>query len=98
MGDILFTFCFDFETTTGDSILYDPKIFVLSYCLVYSSHPDLKLDEMVIYKSFQQNFEEICSLDQFSREYVKFFDPVTLDQMKDAATNALVCQKSTSLS
>ena len=98
MGDILFTFCFDFETTTGDSILYDPKIFVLSYCQIYSSHPDLKLDEMVIYKSFQQNFEEIYSLDQFSRECVKFFDPVTLDQMKDAATNALVCQKSTSLS
>lgn len=98
MGAILFTFCFDCETTTGDSILYDPKMFVLSYCQVYSSHPDLKLDEIVIYKSFQENVEEIYSLNQFSQEYVKFFDSVTLDQMKDAAANSLVCQKSTLLS
>lgn len=34
----------------------------------------------------------------FPEEYDKLFDTVTFDQMKDAATNVLVRQKSTSLS
>ena len=87
MGDLPFTVYFDFETTIGDRILHDPKIFVISYCQIYSFHPDLKLDKTVIYRSFQQNAEEIYSLDHFSQEHVKFFDSVTFDQMKDATTN-----------
>ena len=67
-------------------------MFVISYCQIYSFHRDLKLDKIVIYRSFQQNAEEIYSLDHF------FFDPVTFDQMKDTATNVLVHQKSTSVS
>ena len=89
MGDLPFRVNFDFETT-GDSILHDPKMFVTNYCQIYSFHPDLKLDKIVISRSFQQNVEEIYSLDHFSQEHVKVFDPVTFDQMKDAATNILV--------
>ena len=72
MGYLPFTVYFDFETTTGDSILHDPKMFVISYCQIYSFHPDLKLDKIVIYRSFQKNAEEIYSLDHFSQENVKF--------------------------
>ena len=98
MGDLPFTVYFNFETTTGYSILHDPKMFVISSCQIYSFHPNLKLDKIVVYRSFKQNAEEIYSLDHFSQEHVKFFDPVTFDQMKDAGTNVLVRQKSTSLS
>ena len=98
MRDLPFTVYFDFETTTEDSILHDPKIFVISYCQFYSFHPDLKQDKIVVYRSFQQNAEEIYSLDHFFQEHVKFFDPVTFDKMKDAATKVLFRQKSTSLS
>ena len=98
MGDLPFTVYFDFETTTGDSILHDPKIFVISYCQIYAFHPDLKLDKIVIFRSFQQNTEEIYSLNHFSQEHIKHFDAVTFNQLKDAAINALVCQKSKSLS
>ena len=93
-----FTFCFDFETTIGDSILPDPKMFVVSYCQIYAFYPDLKLDKIVIFRSFLQNTEEIYSLNHFSQKHIKYFDAVTFNQLKDAATNVLVHQKSTSLS
>lgn len=66
MGDLRFTVYFDFKTTTGDSILHDPKMFVMSYCQIYAFHPDLKLDKRVIFRSFQQNADEVHSLNHFS--------------------------------
>ena len=32
MGYLPFPVYFDFETTTGDCILHDQKIYVISYC------------------------------------------------------------------
>ena len=32
LGDVPFTVYFDFETTTGDTLFLDPKMFVVSYC------------------------------------------------------------------
>lgn len=55
MADLSFTVYFDFKTTTGDSILHDPKMFVISYCQIYAFHPELKLDKIVIFRSFEQN-------------------------------------------
>ena len=52
LGDIPFTIYFDFETTTGDSVFFDPKIFVKSHCQIYSFHPALGLDKIVIFRSF----------------------------------------------
>ena len=51
LGDIPFTIYFDFETTTGDSVFFDPKIFVKSHCQIYSFHPALGLDKIVIFRS-----------------------------------------------
>ena len=65
-----------------------PEMFAVSYC-----HSNLKLDKIVIFRSFQQNSEEICSLDHFSQEHIKYFDAITFNQLKDAARNVLVRQK-----
>ena len=59
---------------------------------------DLKLDKTVICRRFQQNAEEIYSLDHFSQDHVRYFDAVTFNQLKDTATNVLIKQRSTSLS
>ena len=59
---------------------------------------DLKLDKTVIFRRFQQNAEEIYSLDHFSQDHVRYFDAVTFNQLKDTATNVLIKQRSTSLS
>ena len=71
MGDLPFTVYFDFETTTGDSVLFDKKMYVISYCQVYAFHPKLKLRKIVVFRSFQQNYDEITSLDHLSQEHIQ---------------------------
>ena len=43
LGDVPFTVCFDFETTTGENIFQDPKMFVISYFQIFAFHPALNL-------------------------------------------------------
>ena len=64
LGDVPFTIYFDFETTTSDVVFLDPKMFVVSYCQIYSFHPSLNLDKIVIFRSFQQSPKEIYDLSQ----------------------------------
>ena len=66
MGDLPLTIYFDFQTTSGNSIAHDTKMVLTSYCQIYFFHPDLKIDKLIIYRSLQQNAEEIYSVDQFS--------------------------------
>ena len=73
MGDFSFTVYFDFETPTGDSVVDDRKMFMVSYCQIYAFHPDLNLDKIVIFRSFQQSSVEINSLDCFSQDHARFF-------------------------
>ena len=98
MGYLPFIFYFDFETTTGDSVTDDKKMYVISYCQIYAFHPTLNLEKIVIFRSFQQNFEEITCLDHFSQEHISFFDQVTMKKMKDAALSVLSREKTTPLS
>ena len=64
LGDVPFTIYFDFETTTSDVVFLDPKMFVVRYCQIYSFHPSLNLNKIVIFRSFQQSPEEIYDLSQ----------------------------------
>lgn len=49
----------------------------------------------MVFTSFQQNLEEFSSLDYFPQDHVKFFDPITVKQVRDAV---FVKEKTTSLS
>ena len=53
MGDLSFTAYFDFETTIGDTVVNDTKMFVISYCQIFAFCPDLNLHKIVIFRSFQ---------------------------------------------
>ena len=84
MGDLPFKVYFDFGTTTGDGVIDDKKkMYISSYCKVYDFHPGLNIPKISVFRSFQQDFEEITSLDHFIQEHVSFFDQVTMVQMKD---------------
>ena len=72
-------------------------MFVVSYCQIYLFHPDLNLDKIVIFRSFQEKAEEIYDLRHFRHEHVPYFDKITFYQLKDAATAILAPKKSTSL-
>ena len=97
LGDLPFTVYFDFEITTGDTVFFHPKMFVVRYCQIYSFHPSLNLEKVVIYRSFQQSAEEIYDINHFRQEHVAFFDRATFFQLKDAASAVVAREKSTSL-
>ena len=97
MGEVPFTVYFDFETTTRDRIFHNPKMFVISYCIIYVFHASLNLDKIVIFRSFPQKTDKIQNLDHFQEEHISYFDGITFQQLKDAATSVLVREKSTLL-
>ena len=97
LGDVPFIVYFDSEKTTGNSAFYDPKMFVVSYGQIYSFHPVLNLDKIVIFWSFQQTSEEIHDLSHFKEENIPFFNKTPFFQLKDARSVLLAREKSTSL-
>ena len=97
LGNVPFTVYFDFETTTGDAVTFNTKLYVISYCQIYSFHPSLNVDRIVIFRSFQQKADKIYDLSHFKHDHAPFFDKTTFSQLKDAATAVLGREKSTSL-
>ena len=97
LGDMPFTVYFDFETTTGNSAFSEPKMYVISYCQIYTFHPSLNLDKIVIFRSFQQKPDEIYDLSHFKKEHKLFFNRKAFYQLKDAADAVLAREKATSL-
>ena len=73
LGDVLFSVYFDFETTTGDDIFQDPKMFAINYCQINVFHLALNLDKIVIFRSFQRSAEETFDLNHFRQGHVAFF-------------------------
>ena len=68
-----FSVYFDFETITGNTVFFHPKIYVVSYCQIYSFHLSLNLDKIVIYQSFQETPQQIYDLSHFKPEHKPFF-------------------------
>ena len=93
-GDVPFIVYFDFETTAPTDNCLDPeqkKMFVVSYVMIVAFHPALKVDRIIIYKSFEFNFshshsiEQLTTLDYFSWEQITFIEPHLINMLKDMA-------------
>ena len=82
LGDIPFTVYFDFETTTGDSVFFARKMFVVSCCQICLFHPALGLDKFASFKSFQQSAEKMYDLGNFKQDHVAFFNTRTFFSTK----------------
>ena len=76
---------------------FDPAMYVMSYSQIYSFHLSLRLDKVVVFRSFQQTPEQIHDLSHFKNEHSAFFDKTTFYQLKDAASAVLAQEKLTSL-
>ena len=72
-------------------------MYVVSCCEIYSFHPSLIFDKIVIFRSYQQTSEQIYDLCRFKNEHIAFFNKTTFSQLKDAASAVLAHEKSTSL-
>ena len=80
LADLPFAVYFDFKTTTGGNCnFFGARMFAVSYCQIYSFHPSLKLNKIVIYRSFEQTPEQIYDLGHISDEHVAFFDRRTFN-------------------
>ena len=95
--DLPFAVYFDFETTTEDAVFFDSKIFIISYCMIFSFNEALNFDKIVIFCSFQQSSNELYDISHFKPERVPYFDQVIIRQLKDAASAVVMREKCTSL-
>ena len=95
LSEVPFTVYFEFERTTGDSVFFNPKMYVVSHSQIYLFHPSLKLNKIDIFQSFQQITEEIYDFSHFKQEHVPFFNKITFYQLKDATSAVLAQEKST---
>lgn len=79
------------------NLFFQTRECVISYCQIYTFHPSLNLDKIVVFRSFQQKPEEMYDLSHFKKEQEPYFDRANFHQLKDAADNVLARHKSTSL-
>ena len=60
-------------------------MFVVSYAMIVAFHPELKLDRIIIYRSFAHSVEQLTTLDYFSREQITFIEPHLINMLKNMA-------------
>ena len=70
--------------TPGSDLFLDKKMYVVNYCMVFAFHPKLKIERIVIYRSFQQSQEELFDLSHLKEKMLQYVDSVTLNRLKDA--------------
>ena len=78
----------DFETTAPTDDCLDPetrKMKAVSYVIIFAFHPDLKLNRIIIERSFGHPIEKLTSLDYLTIEQLKYKDLTTLKQLRDCA-------------
>ena len=86
--DIPFVNYFNFEKTAPTDNCFDPeqkKMFVVSYVMIIAFHLELKLNRIVIQRSYPHSLEELASLNYFTQEQINFIDHTLLKMLKDMA-------------
>ena len=58
-------------------------MFVVSYVLIVAFHPALKLNRIIIQRSYAHSLEQLTSLNYFSEDQMKFIDVQIIRQLKD---------------
>ena len=87
-GDIPLVIYFDFETTAPTDNCFDPeqkKMFVVSYVMIVTFHPELKLNRIIIQRSYAHSIEQLTSLNYFTQEQINFIDHTLSKMLKDMA-------------
>ena len=89
-GDLPFVIYFDFETAAPTDNCFDPEqktMFVVSYVMIVAFHPDLKIDRIIIQRSYAHTIEQLTSLDYFSQDQIKCISKELARQLKDIVFN-----------
>ena len=60
-------------------------MFVVSYVVIVAFHPHLKLDKIIVNRSFGHDLEQLASINYFSREQISFAEQYLLNMMREYA-------------
>ena len=60
-------------------------MFVVSYVMIVAFHPELKLNRIIIQRSYAHSTEQLTSLNYFTQEQINFIDHTLLKMLKDMA-------------
>ena len=93
-SDIPLTAYIDFETTALIDDCLDPenaKMFAVSYLIIFTFHPKLEIDKVIIESSFGHSEYTLTSLNYLTVDELNFKNNKTLLQLRDCALN--VAQK-----
>ena len=87
---------FDFKTTAPKDNYFDPeqtKMFVVSYTLIVSFHPKLKIPKIIVERSYVHPLKELTSISYLTGDQLSFSDAKLISQLKDAAyVNSRKCK------
>ena len=61
------------------------KKFVVSYVMIVAFHPQLKLNRIMIQRSYAHSIEQLTSLNYFTQERIKFLDNDLTKMLEDIA-------------
>ena len=87
-GDLPFSIYFDFEATAPTDNQLDPEqkiFFVVSCVIIIAFQPALKLERIIVYRSFAHLLEQLTSLHYLTREQINFIEPYLIKMLKDIA-------------
>ena len=70
-------------------------MFVVSYVVIVAFHLELKLDKIIIQRSYVHAIEQLTSLEYFSQDQIKCINKELVIQLKDIAfeVNKRKCEK-----
>ena len=60
-------------------------MFVVSYVMVVAFHPELKLNRIIIQRSYAHSLEQLTSINYFTQEQINFIDTTLIKKLKDIA-------------
>ena len=89
-GDLPAVAYIDFETTAPTDNCFDPEqksMFVVSYAIIVAFHSKLKMDRVIIQRSFEYSLEKLTTIDYLTNNQMSFVDVNLVKQLKDSALN-----------
>ena len=98
-GDLSMVIYFDYETTVPTNNCLDPEqreMSVVSYVMIVAFHPDLKLNRIIVERSFVYSFQKLATIDYLTDDQMTFVGINLVKQLEDAAENVSKrnCKKS----
>ena len=86
-GDLPVVAYIHFEATAPTGSCFDPeqkKMFVVSYVIILAFHPKLKMNRVIIQRSFGHFLQQLTTTDYLTNDQISFVDVKLIKQLKDS--------------